>query len=438
MVDKMKKITLPHLGNRIIKTAVAVLICLVAHILVGYRGSASNAAVAAIICMQPYVTDSRTFAVERVVGTLIGSAWGLLYLLIMPRIPVEENMFFAYLMMAVFVLLAMYSTVLLKMVSTAGLVAIIFISAVVEYPSIEITPAVAAGNVLDTLFGVIVAVIVNVSRFPRKKHPEKLFFVRTMDLSPDRYTQIASSVHIALDYLYRDGAKICLISRWAPAFILSQMGTLNVNAPVIVMDGAAMYDVSENKYLDVIEIPRENADRLSSIITGFGSFCSYYAIHDRTLCIYRSGPLSDAEREEYEKLKRSPYRNYMDGPCHEDDRIAFMRVIDTPERIEELEYLIKSVLPPGMFRMEIRQEAQFREFRGLYFYNPVATVAEMKSRVIAYLEKKESMQFEPVDMLPRLSRYVPEKDALALLGRLKNEYEPVSLAALLPEKPEGH
>lgn len=414
------------------------MICLVVHIMVGYRGSAANAAIAAIICMQPFITDSKTFAIERVAGTLIGSAWGLFYLLIMPRIPGEENMFFAYLLMAVFVVLSMYSTVILKMGSAAGLVAIIFISAVIEYPAIETAPAAAIGNILDTLFGVIVAVIVNVYHLPRKKYPEKLFFVRTMDLTPDRYSQIASSVHIALDYLYRDGARICLISRWAPAFILSQMGTLNVNAPVIVMDGAAMYDVSENKYLDIIEIPRENADRLNGIITGFGSFCSYYAIHDRSLCIYRNGPLSDAEREEYEKMKRSPYRNYMDGSCHDDDRIAFMRVIDTPERIGELEYLIKSVLPPGMFRMEVRQEAQFRDYSGLYFYDSAATVEEMKKRVIAYMEKRNSIQLKPVDMLPRISRYVPEKDALSLLGRLKNEYEPVSLAALLPKKPEWH
>lgn len=425
---------LPRLGNRIIKTTVAVLICMIVHIIVGYRGSAANAAISAIICMQPYVTDSKTFAVERVIGTLVGSAWGLAYLMLMEVLPGSSCMLLAYTVLALFVLLSMYTSILLKIRSAAGLVAIIFVSIAAEYPSAETTLFVALGNIADTLFGVLVAVFVNIFQLPRRKNRQKLFFVRTMDLTPDRYRRIDSAVHFVLDYLYKDGARICLISRWAPAFIISQMGSLNVNAPVIVMDGAAMYDVPENKYLDIIEIPRDHADRLDSIIRGFGSFCSYYTIHDRSLCIYRDGPISDAEREEYEKMKRSPYRNYLQGTCREGDRIAFMRVIDTPERIDQLDYLIKSVLPPGMFRMEIRDEAQFKDFRGLYFYDPEATVEEMKKRVRKYLEKKEQMHLEPVDMLPRLSNYRPEHDALSLLGRLKHEYEPVSLSAVFSEK----
>lgn len=406
------------------------LICLFTHIAVGYRGSASGAAVSAIICMQPFVTDSRTFALERVSGTLIGSAWGLLYLVLMPELPLGENMVFAYFVMALFVVLSMYSTVLLKIRSVAGLVAIIFICAVIEYPKIETAPLTAIGNIADTIFGVLVAILVNIFRMPRKKDPSSLFFVRTMDLAPDRYTHMDSSVHIALDYLCRDGAKICLISRWAPAFIISQMGALNVNAPMIVMDGAAMYDVGENKYLDVIDIPKDHAEQLRKIITDFGSFCSFYALHDRSLCIYRTGPFSDAERIEYEKMKRSPYRNYLEGNYHEEDRIAFMRVIDTPERIEGLAYLIKDVLPQGMFRMEMREEAQFRDYKGLYFYDPKATVPEMKRRVKEYMEKQGSGTLRPVDVLPRISNYLPENDALGLLGRLKNEYEPISFSAL--------
>ena len=423
----MKKSYLPPLGHRILKTAAAVFICLVLHILSGYRGSVSTAAISAIICMQPYATDSRTFAIERIMGTLHGSLWGFAYLLLMPPLlPVTAwKMLLAYAVMGLFVLLSMYAAVVMKRASTAALVAIVFLGMVIDYPFVETDAGDALITLIDTLIGVLVAVFVNIYHLPRRKCPEKLFFVRTMDLVPDRYSQLPSSVHITLDLLYNDGAKICLVSRWAPAFIISQMGLLNVNVPLIVMDGAAIYDIRENKYLEVVEIPHPNAARLGEIIRGFGSFCSYYTVRERSLCIYRDGPISEAEREEYRKMKRSPYRNYMEGSYSDADRIAFMRVIDTPERIRELAYLIQSVLPPGMFRMEQRQEAQFPDYSGLYFYDPHANVSERKEHVRRLMEEQSGQPLQPVDILPKVSSYSPEHYALLLLSRLKAQYEPV-------------
>ena len=423
------KFYLPPLGHRIIKTATAVFICLVLHILSGYRGSVASAAISAIICMQPYATDSRSFAIERIMGTLQGSLWGFAYLLIMPAaLPVNTvNMLLAYGIMALFVLLSMYAAVVMKRARTASLVAIVFLGMVIDYPFVQTSLYDTLAAFADTLIGVSVAIFVNIYHLPRQKHPERLFFVRTMDLVPDRYSQLPSAVHITLDHLFNDGAKICLVSRWAPAFIISQMGLLDVNVPLIVMDGAAIYDIQESKYLEVVDIPHDNAARLSDIILGFGSFCSFYTVRERSLCIYRNGPISEAEREEYRKMKRSPYRNYMEGSYSDADRIAFMRVIDTPERINELKYLIQSVLPPGMFRMEQRQEAQFPDYSGLYFYDPRASVHGMKERVLRLMEEREGRALEAVDIVPKLSSYLPEQHALILLARLKKAYEPIRL-----------
>ena len=421
---------LPPLGHRIIKTATAVFVCLLIHMLSGYRGSPSQAAVAAIICMQPYADDSKTYAFDRVFGTILGSAWGFAYLLLMRLLPVlSHSMALAYLIMSAFVLLSIYSTVVIRKPTIASLVAIAFLCMVENYPEVDITFGEALGRLLYTVIGTAVAVIVNVSHLPRRKHPEKLFFVRTMDLTPDRYAQIPSSVHITLDRLYGDGAKICLVSRWAPAFVISQMGLMDISIPMIVMDGAAMYDPQNNGYLEVAEIPKENAERLAGIIHGFDSFCSIYTVHDRSLCIYRCGTPNEAERREYEIMRRSPYRNYMEGSYRDEDRIAFMRVIDTPGRIDELAYLVQSVLPPGMFRMELREEAQFPDYMGLYFYDAEATVAAMKEKVLEHVEEKCGEKLEPKDILPKLSRYTPEHDAMLLLGRLKAIYEPVDLLA---------
>lgn len=422
----LHKRILPPLGHRIIKTAAAVFICLIIYILRGYRGAVSQSAITAIICMQPYVQDSKTYAVDRIFGTILGAAIGLAYLLMMRTWPVlGENMGVAYAIMSLFVILALYSTVVIKKAGIASLVAISFLGTVIAFPNVSAPLAQTLENVVDTVIGTVVAIFVNTAHLPRHKNPDYLFFVRTMDLVPDRYRQIPSSVHIALEQLYKDGAKICLVSRWAPAFIVSQMGLLNVNAPMIIMDGAAMYDTRENKYLDVIEIPKANADRLRSILAGFHAGCNIYTVNERTLSIFRDGPINEAEKQEFETMKRSPYRHYLDGMYREDDYIAFIRVIDTKEKIQELNYQIHSVLPMGMFRTEIREETRFREYSSLYFYDVKATPEEMKRRVQQVMELECGTPLKPVNLLPRTSKYLPEHDALLLLARLKEKYEPV-------------
>ena len=423
-----KKLVLPPIGHRIIKTTAAVFICLMIHMFSGYRGSASTAAVTAVICMQPYDSDSKAYAVDRILGTVIGSAWGFIFLLLIWTFPtLSQYKAAAYFIIAVFVMLAIYCTVLIKKPSTASLVAIVFLGMTVSFPEIGVSFFDALETLVYTVIGTVVAVLVNISHLPRRKHPEKLFFVRTMDVTPDRYVQIPSSVHITLDRLYGEGAKICLVSRWAPAFVISQMGLMDINIPMIVMDGAAMYDPQNNKYLDVAEIPKKNAEKLAEILHGLGTFCSFYTVRDRTLCIYRSGPVNEAEKKEYDKMKRSPYRNYMEGTYHEEDRIAFIRVIDDSAKIDELALRVKDALPTGMFRMELRQEAQFPDYKGLYFYDIAADVDTMKKKVIGLLNDKYETQLQPVDILPKITRYSPEHDAMLLLRRLKNSYEPVDL-----------
>lgn len=418
----------PPLGKRIVKTAAAVFLCLVAYELQGRHGDIGSICVTAILCMQPYVSDSKTFAIDRISGTVLGAVWGLAFLLLMQVFPaLARFQLAAYFFMALFVMLSLYSTVILKRSQLAAQVAIVCICAIATYPDVYSPLVQSANTLLSTIEGTVIAIIVNVSHIPRQKHPEYLFFVETRNLLAHRFRQLPSSVHIALDHLYQEGARICLITQWAPGFIISQMGLLNVNTPMIIMDGAAIYDIRENKYLDVIPIPKENALRLRSILQSFGVGMNLYTVNERSMAIYHDGPMNAQEKQDREVMKRSPYRNYADGLPHEEDWIAFMRVIDTKENIEQLAYQVRSVLPCGMFRMEVRSDDRFEGTAGLYFYDPKATVKTMKQRLRHIMELETKQYLTPVDMVPTTRKYLPEHDALLLLGRLKNKFSPIRL-----------
>ena len=211
----------PPLGQRIIKTSVAVFLCLVFYRLRGYRGETmpAEAAITAIICMQPYVQDTKDYALNRLSGTLIGAFWGFVFLLVVPLFPsLDQNPVTLYPLMGLGILVTLYSAVVIRKPDTSSLAAIVFICVVIAYPDIEHPLDQAFHRVLDVMVGTGIAIGVNLFRLPRMKQEDRVFFVRTKDLAPDQLSQIPSSVLFRLNYLFSDGAKICLMSEHAPAF----------------------------------------------------------------------------------------------------------------------------------------------------------------------------------------------------------------------------
>jgi uncharacterized membrane protein YgaE (UPF0421/DUF939 family) len=79
-MEHHRRIPLP--GQRIIRSAVAVALCLIVYVLRGHRGIPLYSALAAMQCMQPYTKDMKGVARKRILGTVIGAVWGLLLLVI--------------------------------------------------------------------------------------------------------------------------------------------------------------------------------------------------------------------------------------------------------------------------------------------------------------------------------------------------------------------
>ena len=77
------------IGFRAVKTTVAVAICILLAALFG-RQDKFYASIAAIICMRKTSTETSSAGIQRIVGTVVGGAVGLVVLLITRFSPCEE------------------------------------------------------------------------------------------------------------------------------------------------------------------------------------------------------------------------------------------------------------------------------------------------------------------------------------------------------------
>ena len=157
-------------GLRIIKTFVAV--CL-AMIVSSYRpgsGLPFYSGIAAIICLKSDVEGSREIGINRIIGTFLGGFCGLLYLLIVPPNSLGKS--------TQIILISLIASAIIWIMAMANkpkaitIMAIVFLSITINHGDEEVLPFLFAFNrTLDTMIGVISAIIVNWSDFKfRDKH----------------------------------------------------------------------------------------------------------------------------------------------------------------------------------------------------------------------------------------------------------------------------
>ena len=308
---------------------------------------------------------------------------------------------------------------------TASLAAIVFICVVISYPDITDPLRQAADRMLGILVGTAAAIAVNVFRLPRSKNRDIVFFVRMKDLAPDRFSAISSAAQFRLNYLYQDGAKICLMSEHAPAFFAAQMSDAMLNIPLIVMDGAAIYDVAENKYLSVQTLGERPAERMREHLDHLGVSYFLYTVRSNKTCVFHQGPLSEQESFLYHRMRRSPYRSYLDGENYALGEIVYFKIVTDEEQAQALLRGMQSVLHSNHLRAVIRPEAGAEELFALYVYSARATMRQAENRLMQQLREREPA-LKSVEVFLRAD-YRSEYDAMSLLHTLGNLYEPLRL-----------
>ena len=334
-----------------------------------------------------------------------------------------------YLRMAIGVMLTLYTCVLIRRPDTSGQAAIVFICVVIAFPEIEAPLQQAVERFTGVLLGTTASIAVNVFRLPRDKERNSVFFVKIADLVPDRFSHLPAAARFRLNYLYDDGAKICLMSEHAPAFFTLTMSQTKLSVPFIVMDGAAIYDANENTYLQAETLDVWESARLREHLDAMGIAYFLYTIHQGKVCIFHRGKLNAQEMAILERMKRSPYRSYLEGEIYKDEEIVYLKIIDEADKIRILEKRLEGYMEGRKLRMSVKPES-IPGVSGLYFYADTATMPQAEERIMRYLQRTEP-NLRPREVFLE-TPYRSEHDAMHLLHRLGNLYEPMKILRLFP------
>ena len=416
---------LPHLGMRIVKSAVAVFLCMCVYELRGRAGLPFFSALAALASLQPYREANRADARQRIVGTLLGGAFGLFAVLVFQNLPEPyQNYWVRHCMDAALVAVVLYTAVALRQKSAAFFSSIVYLCITMYYMEGDAFSYVC-NRVVDTLIGLVVGTAVNALQLPRRKRKDVLFVTGLDHVLLGADNAMSAYSRIEFNRLLAHGIPITIMTTRSPASFLEAAADIRLELPVILMDGAVLCDRKENEYLCKREVHPPDAQAVSAFIQERGFQCFQTVVMGKTVLVYHQELQNPAEREKYEMGRRSPYRNFVQRPLPQDVSVAYFSVLDETKRVLSLQ----AALDTAEFRPRIRVSCRELENRpgysSLRVYHRDATKENMlqilldrvglqKARTYGCIAERYDVVVERKDSGDRVIRQI-KADAVPLL-----------------------
>ena len=354
-------------GQRIMRSIVAVWLCMLVYVIRGMNGEPFYSIIAALQCVQPYSSNMISEGRERIIGTLIGAFWGsvILFAELLPVGGSFRTTVIFYLLLGVFSGLVIYSTVLMGIPQYALFAAVVFLG-IAMYHVEDVNPYIHVYyRTIETIIGVGVAIVINSVHFPRIYDRSTLFVsgIDSVLFREDR--KLTPFTKVELNRFLDKGMRFSVQTKQTPATVREILSDINLKLPIIAMDGAVLYDLHAMKYVRTVKMDPELVMLVSEFLHEQGYPFFVNTVRDNLLVIYFKDyknlildEVKDAHHEAvhhykqeehaptissyvsmarlYHKKRVSPYRNYVRTNTAITHDVIYILVIDQEEKVDQL------------------------------------------------------------------------------------------------------
>ena len=419
---KIKSTALPPIGMRIIKSSIGVLLGFIIYLLRGKQGAPFYTALSVLWCMQPYPSNAKANARQRTIGTMIGAFYGLIMILLEYYFLPFDNEFIRYLIISVLIIPVIYTTVVINKKNASYFSCVVFLSIVVNHLNDKNPYFFVFNRVLDTMIGIVLALIINTARIPRKKR-DNLLFVSELDKALlNMHNTLTPYSKIELNKMLDDGLKFTIATMRTPAALLEALKDIRIKLPVIAMDGAILFDVKDNRYLKVYEMTYSETKEFLELFKENNLHCFVNVVVEDSVIIYYDDFKNEVEKRIYDTLRSSPYRNYIKEELPERYGAVYLMLIDENKKIENLYSQMKELGYTERFKILKYSSDDFPGYSYIKVYNKKA----IKENMIQYI--KELAKADDIIILESSKEgknlRVNKNESNEIVRNLKKIYEP--------------
>lgn len=365
----MKKPKLPHVGMRILKSALCVFLCLFFSWLRGSGEVPYDAMIAALLCVQPYFGESKNVALQRVLGTLIGIVYALGAVYLGSQISFLRQQIYFYAFVSVGVILVLYTTILIDKKGVSFLSCVVFLSVALTYIEGENPVLFALNQAAETFAGIMIGIVVNEFSIKRRYRRDVLM-VCDLDCVLDGQTQTLSAHSIVeCNRMIAKGANLTFSTYCTSAKAAELLEQVELKLPVIVMDGAGAYDTQTKEYPLKTSMTKEQSRGIMEFLDEHHIRYFVNSIVGGVLLIYYGRFSNYVQRDIFQKLKVSAYRNYVPMRFYVDGDVLYFLIVDRIVKINKLLDLLKSNGFDQSYKLLMYRSKEYEGYAYLKIYS---------------------------------------------------------------------
>lgn len=113
-----------------------------------------------------------------------------------------------------------------------------------------------------------------------------------------------------LNRLINTGVNFAIATARSPATVSDILNGIDIKTPVILMNGVVIYDIENNRYIDVKEIEKESVKKVIEILEDYKKTFFLYGIKDDHLWVYHKNFTYDFEEKYYVDRCNKPLKTF--------------------------------------------------------------------------------------------------------------------------------
>ena len=405
-----------RIGQRIIKTSIAVFVSIAVHIILLYVDkqlgidrnlewqAPSNmytpffAGIAAVYATHKDRKSSFQQAKIRSFGSIIGGYFGMgliwltEYILITKYNLKETDLILytiiQYAIVSLGIIPLIWITVSLRQSTATFITCLTYLSVTISIrnggmPVLQF----ATNRVISTLIGVAIALLINNFGKIKKRNKNILFVTSLDDNFFSNKKRFSLYVKYKLNNLYYHEMPLLLSTNKPLSSLEDLFKDLEVSFPVVLMNGACVYNFETKEYEDVYSISSNSRKNLDELIKQYNLNAFIHSITDGTMHIYYEKFTNDAQKEYFNKRKRNMYDNFVYASLPQDANSVMYTIIDT---IDALDPLIDELIKKEKIKEVDYVLTPYNKVNSNYYILEINSATAQKENIISHIKEKNN------------------------------------------------
>lgn len=194
----------------------------------------------------------------------------------------------------------------------------------------------------------------------------------------------ANSINL-LNNAISNNAQFTVATARTPATVVNILKNVDIKLPIITMNGSAIYDIANAKYLYHISLDKLSIMSIQNLIASENLNAFIYTINNNHLAVYHNELTNPYQIQFYEERKNSPYKTFIQSTLPNDCEVLYFTIMDAECKVNSLYEKLKNISDLSIVKYK---DTYNKDIMNLEIYHKSSS----KANAINYL--KNSFHFD--------------------------------------------